>query len=159
MPPFQPDHGTSSMTTLHHRGSNASNNRESGSPLSARGGAINVKNDPKALTKVTPQNSPAATTTTMGSKLRNALFPIYGDEMKKFFLIGSIKFFVILALTLTRDNKDTMVVTSCGAEAIAFLKVSVFEFLIHMFSRLCFYFDSLDTWGGWMGRLDLDYLD
>ena len=81
MPPFQPDHGTSSMTTLHHRGSNASNG-ESGrgnSPLSARGGAINVKNDPKALTKVTPQNSPAATTTTMGSKLRNALFPIYGD--------------------------------------------------------------------------------
>jgi len=43
--------------------------------------------------------------------------------MTKFFLIGSIKFFVILALTLTRDNKDTMVVTECGAEAIAFLKI------------------------------------
>ena len=49
--------------------------------------------------------------------------------MKKFFLIGAIKFFVILALTLTRDNKDTMVVTECGAEAIAFLKVSVRGYL------------------------------
>jgi len=39
-------------------------------------------------------------------------------------LIGAIKFFVILVLTLTHDNKDTMVVTACGAEAIAFLKVS-----------------------------------
>ena len=59
-----------------------------------------------------------------GSALRNALFPIYGkEEVTKFLLIGSIKFFVILALTLTRDNKDTMVVTACGAEAIAFLKV------------------------------------
>lgn len=61
-----------------------------------------------------------------GSAIRNALFPIHGkEEVTKFLLIGSIKFFVILALTLTRDNKDTMVVTECGAEAIAFLKVSV----------------------------------
>lgn len=62
--------------------------------------------------------------TSWGTKVRTALFPIHGDEVKKFLLIGSIKFFVILALTLTRDNKDTMVVTGCGAEAIAFLKVS-----------------------------------
>jgi AAA family ATP:ADP antiporter len=33
------------------------------------------------------------------------------------------KFFIILALTLTRDCKDTLVVTQCGAEAIAFLKI------------------------------------
>lgn len=55
--------------------------------------------------------------------LRTVLFPIYPEEMTKFLLIGSIKFFVIMALTLTRDNKDTMVVTECGAEAIAFLKI------------------------------------
>jgi len=41
----------------------------------------------------------------------------------KFLLIGSIKFYIILALTLTRDLKDTLVVTQCGAEAIAFLKI------------------------------------
>jgi AAA family ATP:ADP antiporter len=63
-------------------------------------------------------------TTTWTSRVRNTLFPIHGEEIKKFLLIGSIKFFVIMALTLTRDNKDTMVVTECGAEAIAFLKVS-----------------------------------
>ena len=58
------------------------------------------------------------------SKVRNAVFPIYGDqEITKFLLIGSIKFFIILALTLTRDTKDTLVVTQCGAEAIAFLKI------------------------------------
>ncbi len=57
------------------------------------------------------------------AKIRNVVFPIYGEELTKFLLIGTIKFFVILALTITRDNKDTMVVTECGAEAIAFLKV------------------------------------
>lgn len=59
---------------------------------------------------------------------RRTLFPIYGEkEVTKFLLIGSIKFFIILALTLTRDTKDTLVVTQCGAEAIAFLKVRLFS--------------------------------
>ena len=67
-----------------------------------------------------------ATTTQQPSKLRSVLFPIYGPDVKKFFLLGAIKFFIIMALTLTRDNKDTMIVTTCGAEAIAFLKVCIF---------------------------------
>lgn len=55
---------------------------------------------------------------------RRTLFPIHGkDEVEKFLLIGSIKFFIIMALTLTRDTKDTLIVTQCGAEAIAFLKI------------------------------------
>ena len=58
------------------------------------------------------------------TRARQAVFPIYGNqEVTKFLLIGSIKFFIILALTLTRDTKDTLVVTQCGAEAIAFLKI------------------------------------
>lgn len=58
------------------------------------------------------------------SKIRDAVFPIYGTyEVTKFFLLGSMKFFIIFVLTLTRDTKDTLVVTQCGAEAIAFLKV------------------------------------
>lgn len=62
--------------------------------------------------------------TSVLTKVRNAVFPIYGSqEITKFLLIGSIKFFIILALTLTRDTKDTLVVTQCGAEAIAFLKI------------------------------------
>jgi hypothetical protein len=68
---------------------------------------------------------------------RRTLFPIHGkDEVHKFLLIGSIKFFIIMALTLTRDTKDTLVVTQCGAEAIAFLKVSRLQgFPIRNFRR------------------------
>lgn len=72
-----------------------------------------------------------------GSAIRNALFPIHGkEEVTKFLLIGSIKFFVILALTLTRDNKDTMVVTEVGAEAIAFLKVRMRVYVNLPLSRI-----------------------
>lgn len=57
------------------------------------------------------------------TQLRRTLFPIYGDEVTKFLLISSIKFFIIMVLTFTRDTKDTLIVTQCGAEAIAFLKI------------------------------------
>lgn len=85
-------------------------------------------------TETTPTTeTPTPTTTTAPpkedgrlTKFRKTIFPIHGrEEVIKFLLIGSIKFFIILALTLTRDTKDTLVVTQCGAEAIAFLKVSV----------------------------------
>ncbi|KAL3756434.1 hypothetical protein ACHAWU_007705 [Discostella pseudostelligera] len=76
-----------------------------------------------AHAEAAPSTAPATDTSNWRTKLRNVVFPIYGEEMTKFLLIGSIKFFVILALTITRDNKDTMVVTECGAEAIAFLKI------------------------------------
>jgi AAA family ATP:ADP antiporter len=56
-------------------------------------------------------------------RVRETVFPVYGHELTKFLLIGSIKFFIIAALVLTRDTKDTLVVTQCGAEAIAFLKI------------------------------------
>ena len=80
-------------------------------------------------TSTTTQASPPSQTEEAKvSKLRAAVFPIYGSEVQKFFLMGAIKFFVIMALTLTRDTKDTLVVTQCGAEAIAFLKVSVVVF-------------------------------
>jgi hypothetical protein len=82
-----------------------------------------------AHAEAAPSTAPATDTSNWRTKLRNVVFPIYGEEMTKFLLIGSIKFFVILALTITRDNKDTMVVTECGAEAIAFLKVSYLPFL------------------------------
>ena len=56
--------------------------------------------------------------------IREIVFPIYGRyEITKFLLLGGMKFFIIFVLTLTRDTKDTLIVTQCGAEAIAFLKV------------------------------------
>eukprot|EP00544_Gedaniella_sp_CCMP2646_P006754 CAMPEP_0202496374 /NCGR_PEP_ID=MMETSP1361-20130828/19622_1 /ASSEMBLY_ACC=CAM_ASM_000849 /TAXON_ID=210615 /ORGANISM="Staurosira complex sp., Strain CCMP2646" /LENGTH=540 /DNA_ID=CAMNT_0049127689 /DNA_START=202 /DNA_END=1824 /DNA_ORIENTATION=+ len=106
---------------------------------------IHQRKSPRLSTKTPPRGggggdgvevaspAPAATPatdhkddTTMSSltKLRRTIFPIYGkQETIKFLLIGSIKFFIIMALTLTRDTKDTLVVTQCGAEAIAFLKI------------------------------------
>ena len=80
-------------------------------------------------TPAAPSNADASTAETTKSSFswrnaRRTLFPIHGkDEVEKFLLIGSIKFFIIMALTLTRDTKDTLIVTQCGAEAIAFLKV------------------------------------
>lgn len=57
-------------------------------------------------------------------RLRDAVFPIYGgEESGKFFALGGMQFFIIFVLTLTRDLKDTLIITSCGAEAISFLKV------------------------------------
>jgi TLC ATP/ADP transporter len=98
-------------------------------------------------------NAIATTSTSITSeenalvKFRKAVFPIYGQEIKKFFYISSIKFYIILALTLTRDTKDTLVVTQCGAEAIAFLKVRtlsrhvlfLFFIILHALSLSYFY--------------------
>jgi ATP/ADP translocase len=81
--------------------------------------------DQEPLLKARGGEAMEATSVKPLTKLRTAVFPIYGSqEVTKFLLLGSIKFFIILALTLTRDTKDTLVVTQCGAEAIAFLKVS-----------------------------------
>ncbi len=76
-------------------------------------------------------SAPAATATeaapqrrrSKGRVLRDAVFPIYGREVRKFFSMGMIKFLIVFVLTITRDVKDTLIVTSCGAESIAFLKV------------------------------------
>lgn len=60
-------------------------------------------------------------------RLRDAVFPIYGrEETGKFLALGGIQFFIIFVLTLTRDLKDTLIITSCGAEAISFLKVCAY---------------------------------
>lgn len=94
---------------------------------------INESTEKKVAKDVSKEHSP--------SKLRAAVFPIYGDEVSKFLLMGAIKFFVIMALTLTRDTKDTLVVTQCGAEAIAFLKVCV-ESLFYCILDICFLIHS-----------------
>lgn len=86
---------------------------------------------PRGGSMTPPASAASASVTALASdepsrwtKIRRTIFPIHGEhEVTKFLLIGSINFFIILALTLTRDTKDTLIVTQCGAEAIAFLKV------------------------------------
>lgn len=67
-------------------------------------------------TKPIPQQEPQF------SKLRAAIWPIQGSEMKKFLPMGLIMFFVLFNYTILRDTKDTLVVGASGAEAINFLK-------------------------------------
>lgn len=92
-------------------------------------------------------------------KLRAMVFPIENAELKKFFMMSGMMFFIIYVYTVryrsallmgdvdmcawassmhtttdqpasqfstpqvVRDTKDTLIVSSCGAEAITFLKV------------------------------------
>jgi len=100
---------------------------------SAEGSVVSALPNEPSTTSVSADTATTTATEAAATKqsfswrdARKTLFPIDGkDEVHKFFLIGFIKFFIIMALTLTRDTKDTLIVTQCGAEAIAFLKVSI----------------------------------
>lgn len=56
------------------------------------------------------------------SKLRAALWPIQGSEMKKFLPMGLMMFFILFNYTILRDTKDTLVIGAAGAESVNFLK-------------------------------------
>jgi len=56
-------------------------------------------------------------------KIRATVFPIESKECHKFFMMSGMMFFIIYVYTVVRDTKDTLIVSSCGAEAITFLKV------------------------------------
>ena len=53
--------------------------------------------------------------------LRNV--PIQADEWVQFLATSFLMFFFIIMFTMTRDTKDALVVSNCGAEAIPFLKL------------------------------------
>lgn len=58
------------------------------------------------------------------SKLREAILPIYNEEMKKFIPMGLIMLCLLFNYTIARDTKDTLIATGAGAgpEAIPYLK-------------------------------------
>lgn len=55
-------------------------------------------------------------------KWRSMLWPIHGFELKKFLPMFFLFFFINFNYTILRDTKDTLIVTSAGAETITFLK-------------------------------------
>ena len=57
------------------------------------------------------------------AKLKDIRLPIYSAEVPKFLTLSSMMFLIIYMFTIARDTKDTLIVPSCGAESIAFLKV------------------------------------
>lgn len=58
------------------------------------------------------------------SKIRQALFPIYTEEFKKFFPIAFIMLCILFNYTILRNTKDALIATAAGAgvEAIPYLK-------------------------------------
>lgn len=53
---------------------------------------------------------------------RSMLWPIHNFELKKFLPMFFLFFFINFNYTILRDTKDTLIVTSAGAETITFLK-------------------------------------
>jgi AAA family ATP:ADP antiporter len=94
--------------------SSSSVQQSAAAPFSPRGGGT---------TTVINSAPSSSSSSNNNNSIINILFPIQSHELLKFLLIGTIKFFIVLALTLTRDGKDTLVVADCGAESIAFLKI------------------------------------
>ncbi|MCB1112571.1 MAG: NTP/NDP exchange transporter [Chlamydiales bacterium] len=58
-------------------------------------------------------------------KLRSLFFPIYGQELRKFVPMFFMLFLVCFNYSVLRCMKDTLVVTSSGAEVIPFIKLWV----------------------------------
>lgn len=70
---------------------------------------------PPAASLVQP--APSAT------KTLSRLIQVQQAEAPKFIALSMMMFWIVFVFVLTRDTKDTLIVTNCGAEAIAFLKV------------------------------------
>lgn len=56
-------------------------------------------------------------------KWRSFFWPVHGYELKKLLPMFFMFFFISFNYTILRDTKDTLIVTSSGAETIPFLKV------------------------------------
>lgn len=56
-------------------------------------------------------------------KWRSYLWPIYSFELKKLVPMLLMMMFISFNYTIFRDTKDTLVVSTCGAQALPFLKV------------------------------------
>lgn len=51
------------------------------------------------------------------------VLPVHPSELAKFFSLSFMMFWIVYIFTIARDTKDALIVTNCGAESIAFLKV------------------------------------
>jgi AAA family ATP:ADP antiporter len=63
------------------------------------------------------------TQASIGSKIRNFMWPIYGKEHYKFLPMSIMIGLIIFNYTVLRTIKDSLVVTNAGTETITFLKV------------------------------------
>merc|ERR1711990_597446 len=59
-------------------------------------------------------------------KIRGALFPIHGHELKKFLPMGIMMFFILFNYTILRDTKDALLGTAPNSSTEAFNFVKLF---------------------------------
>ncbi|CAM9274329.1 unnamed protein product [Scytosiphon promiscuus] len=80
----------------------------------------------RSAVAVAGEGAPAEAVNVRGGVIAGLItrvFAIEKHELKKFLSMSIMMFSIIYVFTMTRDTKDTLVVSNCGAEAIAFLKV------------------------------------
>lgn len=90
-------------------------------PKPAKKGAVNSNSKSSSISS--SSSSSSATTTKAGKPKRPKAALLTRKEAPKFFALSLMMFCIIYVFTMTRDTKDTLIVSYCGAEAIAFLKV------------------------------------
>lgn len=69
------------------------------------------------------------------SKVRRALWPIHGEELKKFLPMAFMMFCMLFNYTILRNTKDSIIMTESGAEILPFMKglvVAPFSVLLVM---------------------------
>jgi len=95
-------------------------------------------------------------------KWRSLLWPIHGFELKKFLPMFMLFFFINFNYTILRDTKDSLIVSSAGAETIPFLKfwgvvpaaiifMLVFTKLSNMFKRENLFMGMMGVFGLFFG--------
>lgn len=75
------------------------------------------------------------------SRTRKFLWPIHGNEAKKFLPMSAMMFFILFNYTILRNTKDALVVTAAGAEVLPFLKSGVVLpgaiLFVALYAKLC----------------------
>jgi hypothetical protein len=81
-----------------------------------RGGSIIEESVPPTIIAQAELQSAVQSKPTM-------MLPVTSAEFPKFLSLSAMMFLIVYIFTISRDTKDALIVTNCGAEAIAFLKV------------------------------------
>ncbi len=69
------------------------------------------------------QESKAARYLESNTRTLQKYIPVRRHEIGKMLALSTMMFLIVFVFSLTRETKDVLIVTNCGAEAIAFLKV------------------------------------
>jgi hypothetical protein len=109
------------IALVHGSFSHTTGNR---SPVSGRRANMKKETNPKKAHAVletvaaapTASRAVAQTPGTSALPWYFSIIPIYPKELAKFFSLSFMMFWIVFVFTMTRDTKDALIVTNCGAE-------------------------------------------